>query len=189
VLMPNTIMTEKIARRGVRVPAEYEPDFLDGVLVADVVSKNLVTLPADWSVQKVREWINSDAAGNGHQGYPVVGPQGYLVGILTRRDLLNPSNSKERLLGEMILRPPIVVHPDVTLREAADHMVNHDIGRLPVIERQSARLIGIITRSDLLSAHRGRIKQSRDRGPGIRLTMGRFRRDRDSQNGNPKSPG
>src|ERR1019366_1389837 len=133
VLMPNTIMTEKIARRGVRVPAEYEPDFLDGVLVAEVASKEVVTLPADWTVQKVRDWIDSDSVGNGHQGYPVVGPEGYLVGVLTRRDLLNPSIPRERLLGEMIARPTIVVYPDVTLREAADHMVNHDIGRLPVI--------------------------------------------------------
>jgi H+/Cl- antiporter ClcA len=175
VLMPNTIMTEKIARRGVRVPAEYEPDFLDGVLVADVVSKEVVTLPADWNVQKVRDWIDSDAPGNGHQGYPVVGPQGYLVGILTRRDLLNPSIPAQRILGEMIVRPAIVVHPDVTLREAADHMVNHDIGRLPVIERQSGKLIGIVTRSDLLSAHRGRIKQSRELGAVIRFPRGPMR--------------
>src|SRR6476660_5289174 len=35
-LMQNTIMTEKIARRGIRVPSEYAADFLDQVLVRQV---------------------------------------------------------------------------------------------------------------------------------------------------------
>jgi CBS domain-containing protein len=170
--MPNTIMTEKIARRGVRVPAEYEPDFLDGLLVADVASKVVITLPADWTLQKAREWLNKDAPGNDHQGYPIVGANGNLVGILTRRDLLNQSIPPAHSLGEMIVRLPIMAHPDMTLREAADHMVNHNIGRLPVVERQSAKLIGIVTRSDLLGAHRGRIKQSRELGTGIRFPRG-----------------
>ena len=42
VLMRNTIMTEKIARRGVRVPAEYVSDFLDQVLVRDAATKNIM---------------------------------------------------------------------------------------------------------------------------------------------------
>ena len=50
VLMRNTIMTEKIARRGVRVPAEYMSDFLDQVLVRDAAAKNIIALPADKSV-------------------------------------------------------------------------------------------------------------------------------------------
>jgi CBS-domain-containing membrane protein len=56
-----------------------------------------------------------------------------------------------------------VVYDDVTLREAADHMVRHDVGRLPVISREeSGKLVGIITRSDLLSAHRRRLRQKHD---------------------------
>ena len=38
LLMRNSIMTEKIARRGVRVPTEYAADFLDQVLVRDACS-------------------------------------------------------------------------------------------------------------------------------------------------------
>src|SRR5439155_25151720 len=63
ILMRNTIMTEKIARRGIRVPAEYEADFLDQVLVASVASKGAVSLNADDTVERVRSWIASGAAG------------------------------------------------------------------------------------------------------------------------------
>ena len=44
------------------------------------------------------------------------------------------------------------VYDDCTVRQAADHMVNHNIGRLPVVLRnEPTRLIGIVTRSDILS--------------------------------------
>ena len=42
VLMRNTIMTEKIVRRGVRVPVEYASDFLDQVAVMEVASVEVV---------------------------------------------------------------------------------------------------------------------------------------------------
>jgi CBS domain-containing protein len=42
-------------------------------------------------------------------------------------------------------------------------MVRHDVGRLPVIGRTTGKLMGIITRSDLLRAHRKRIKASQER--------------------------
>src|SRR4051794_15322873 len=67
LLMRNTIMTEKIARRGVRVPAEYEADFLDTVLVRSVMSKSVVSLLANQTLGQVRAWIHSHAAGTAHQ--------------------------------------------------------------------------------------------------------------------------
>src|SRR5438045_9612315 len=47
MLMRNTIMTEKLARRGVRVPSEYAADFLDQILVGAAMSKSVVTLRDD----------------------------------------------------------------------------------------------------------------------------------------------
>src|SRR4029078_1430730 len=61
LLIRNEIITEKIARRGVRVPHEYEADFLDQVLVRDVASKTLITLEATHTIAQVREVIASSA--------------------------------------------------------------------------------------------------------------------------------
>ncbi|WP_428940790.1 chloride channel protein [Fontivita pretiosa] len=160
LLMRNSIMTEKIARRGVRVPAEYAADFLDQVLVRDACSATVVALRGDQTLAEVREWINSHAAGTSHQGFPILDEKGKLLGVLTRRNLLDPVNPGQVKLESLIRRPPIVVYDDCTLREAADHMVNHDIGRLPVIRRaQPGQVIGMITRSDLLRAQRVRLEQ------------------------------
>src|SRR6185295_6721476 len=72
LLMRNTIMTEKIARRGIRAPAEYLPDLLDRVLVSTVASQGVVALKADDSLQEVRHWIASGVKGTSHQGFPIL---------------------------------------------------------------------------------------------------------------------
>jgi H+/Cl- antiporter ClcA/predicted transcriptional regulator len=159
LLMRHTIMTEKIARRGVRVPVEYGPDFLAGVPVTEASSRTLVSLRADDSVEQVRSWIATRGSGTSHQGFPVLDDAGHLVGVLTRRDLLDPDHPGSRRLRELIRRPPVIVYDDRTLRDAADHMVNHDIGRLPVVSRSTRRVIAMLTRSDILTAHRGRLHE------------------------------
>ena len=58
----------------------------------------------------------------------------------------------------MIKRAPIVVNPEHSLREAADHMVTAGIGRVIVVTKEAPRTaIGILTRSDLLAAHAHRL--------------------------------
>jgi chloride channel protein, CIC family len=155
--MRHSIMTEKIARRGVRVPAEYAPDFLDMVLVREVMSETVRTLKAGDTLASVRRWIESGEAGTSHQGFPVLDEGGVLVGVLTRRNLLDPKTAGETKIRDLIGRRPSYVYDDLTLRDAADHMVRHDVGRLPVVSRESRRVVGIVTRSDLLRAHRRRL--------------------------------
>lgn len=160
LLMRNTIMTEKIARRGVLVPAEYEADFLNQILVREVASSGLVTLHADQSLAEVRRWIGSNAPGSSHQGFPVLGGDGMLVSVLTRRTLLDPGLAPETRLADLPMRPPVFVYADNTLRDAADHMVRHGIGRLPVFERETRRLVAMVTRSDILGAHSRRLHET-----------------------------
>jgi hypothetical protein len=54
LFMRNTIMTEKIVRRGVRVPAEYHPDYLDQVTVKAACTSWVVALGAEDTVAEVR---------------------------------------------------------------------------------------------------------------------------------------
>jgi H+/Cl- antiporter ClcA/CBS domain-containing protein len=174
LLMRHSIMTEKIARRGVRVPAEYAPDFLDQLLVRDMSSREVVSLRASDRVGEVRAWIEARSRGASHQGFPVLDEAGALVGVTTRRDILDPQVPADILVGTLVRRPPVFVHDDSTLREAADLMVDHDIGRLPVTARSAPRtVVGMITRSDLLRAHRRRLDEHNRRHPGVRRRLRR----------------
>ena len=168
LLMRESIMTEKISRRGVRVPSDYEADFLDSVLVRDACSQPVVSLPAGQPLDEVRAWISSRSPGSAHQGFPVIDAGGRLLGVLTRRNLLDPEAAGSRPLTELLTRPPAAVFEDSTLREAADHMVREDVGRLPVVARGAPEtVVGFITRGDLLAAHRSRLAATHEAAPGM----------------------
>jgi CBS domain-containing protein len=117
-----------------------------------------VALAADDTVAAVRAWFGSHAAGTGHQGFPVLDREQLLVGVITRRDIFDAANPETSPLREIIKRPPAIVFEDNSLREAADHIVKENVGRLPVVARDNPRKVtGWLTRSDILSAHRERL--------------------------------
>lgn len=148
-LMKHSIMTEKIARRGLRVPSEYAADWLEQVLVRDVALRPVISLRAGWKIAEARGFI--EAAD--HHGYPVLDEAGAVVGVLTRRDLRHASDADT--VDDMLGHEPVCVGPLASLREAADLMVRERIGRLPVVD--GGKLVGIVTRSDLLEGHRDRL--------------------------------
>ena len=177
LLMRTTIMTEKIARRGVHVPDEYVADFLDQLLARDCASRPVVTLQADDTVDAVRVWIASGAPGTQHQGFPVLDADHQLVGVVTRRDLVGAEVSGSARVRDVITREPVVAYEVSTLREAADLMVETNIGRLPVVSRAAPRrVVGMLTRSDLLTAHKRRLQELRQARRVIRLKPPRPRR-------------
>ena len=88
---------------------------------------------------------------------------GRLVGIITEKDIkerwveelthLDRAEMQELLthvkVGGVMSLEPIVVSPSESLIEAARRMEENNIGGLPVAEE--GRLVGMITRSDVLS--------------------------------------
>ena len=156
--MRHSIMTEKLARRGTRIRSEYAADFLEQVLVREIASTEVVTLGAEEPVEEVRDRIAARTPGSQHQGFPVVNARGDLVGVVTRRDLLDLDIEFTALVGALVKRPAVVIYDDSSAREAADHMVHERVGRLPVVSRANPRrVIGIVSRSDLLEAHERRL--------------------------------
>jgi chloride channel protein, CIC family len=181
LLMRNSIMTEKIARRGIRTPAEYHADVLDQTAVRDVMSTDVVTLHTNAQLSSVRKWVASTAPGAQHQGFPVLDTRQLLVGVVTQRDLRNPRVGDQQTVADLLRFPPKYVYDDCTLRQAVDHMVNHDVGRLPVVRRaRPTELIGIVTRSDVLSIYRKRIAASQLQEPSLRLIPRRRARNSNS---------
>jgi H+/Cl- antiporter ClcA/CBS domain-containing protein len=174
--MRNTIMTEKIVRRGVRAPSEYSTDPLDHVLVREVASSPVVVLRKSQSVGEVRSWFASATPGSSHQGFPVVDERETLVGVVTRRDFMS-AGSDGASVADLIARLPRFVYEDSTVRQAVDHMANHGIGRLPVINREGKpRVVGIITRSDVVSSYRARIAEQETEAPSRSLVLLRWRK-------------
>ncbi len=170
LLIKHSIMTEKIARRGVPTPYDYTADVLAQVLVHEVASKPVVTLSATQTLGEARSWLAAGSAHSQHQGFPVVDARGNLVGVLTRRNLLDPTFPDSKRLEEIVPQLPRFVHEDCSVRQAADHMVRHDIGRLPVVTRAKPHeLVGIVTRSDILSAFKRGLDETTRKAPTLKI--------------------
>jgi len=171
VLMRNTIMTEKLARRGLRVPQEYEADVLQQVSVGTMMDPVPMTLPSDLTVQQLADHIaQGEAAYVRHQAFPIVDEHGRLSGIITRGDLLRAleTTSGESLsvcqAGTQLL---VVTYPDEMLHDALHKLLAHDIGRLPVVRREAPQqLVGYLSRGAILRARQSKLHEEHVREPG-----------------------
>ena len=158
-LMRNTIMTEKIARRGVRTPGEYVADVLGLLSAGDHGSRPVVSLQGIDTLGEVRQWLRSGSPAARHQGYPIVDAQGHLLGVLTRRDLLSDASDGAKLT-DLVRRFPVTVFEETSLRDAASQMVREGVGRLPIVARADPlKVTGILTRGDLLAAQAAQITE------------------------------
>ncbi|MGW6906740.1 CBS domain-containing protein [Streptomyces sp. NPDC054940] len=68
---------------------------------------------------------------------------------LTRGARRQTAKAKARTAGQLMTEPPVTVHADDTIAEAARTMARRRVERLPVLDEED-RLVGIVTRRDLL---------------------------------------
>ncbi len=155
LLMKDTIMTEKIARRGISVPVDYAADFLSQMFVREVASYQVVSLQGDQSLGEVRAWIAEGGPGSAHHGFPVVDSELGLVGLVSRRDLSDVEAPATKRVRDMIRGPFVVVFEETTLQEASDLMAREGLGRLPVVKHENPRkVVAILSGSDVRSGIR-----------------------------------
>jgi H+/Cl- antiporter ClcA len=189
LLMRRSILTEKIARRGYHVSREYVVDPLERLSVGEVMSQTVVTVPASLPLRDLLTGYFFSAGQRKHQGYPVVDEAGTLLGVVTRTNLLGQwvaevlGGKSEPSAGpiiayDLIDRTPVTVYPWESCRTAAERMAQARVGRLPVVSpEQPRKVIGIVTRSDLLKARASQVEEEvlRERffaagarqGPGV----------------------
>ncbi|MGV7208783.1 chloride channel protein [Oxalobacteraceae bacterium A2-2] len=147
VTMQRSILTEKIARRGRHIYREYGVDPLERHSVAEVMSAAPHTVDVHARLQDVL--ASHFGAGQRHRAYPVL-RDGALVGMLDRQAL--QARPQARLVSELYgVYPPAYALPDETCRTLASRLAVLGLERLPVVEDgQSLRLVGIVSRSDLV---------------------------------------
>ena len=92
----------------------------------------------------------------GHTGLPVV-EDGRLVGVISRRDVekANLHGLSHAPVKGFMSHNVIWVTPDVPVTEIMQLMIEHDIGRVPVVD--NGRLVGIVSRTDVLRTMHGEL--------------------------------
>jgi len=111
----------------------------------------------------------------GAKGLPVLDERGRLVGMLSMQDVLKAvfpfymsmmnlgdfswdgmvediaKKSGDKRIGDIMSKKVITVDEDAPLSECVDHMVKHNIKRLPVINSQG-RVVGMLYERDVFFA-------------------------------------
>ncbi|WP_336487334.1 chloride channel protein [Methylobacterium nigriterrae] len=167
LLLKRSILTEKIARRGVHITREYAVDPFELTRVSSIMVREVETLRAEMPVEEALRFFASEAPR--HRAYPVLDAAGVPVGLVTLRDLMRWRRSGGAVTGslaDLVSDAALpLAHPEDTVGHLADLMVAGDHGRVPVVEPGSRRLVGLVARKDLLRIREasGHLERRRER--------------------------
>lgn len=124
--------------------------YKDLLLTPSVIARDIMASP----VKSLTPETTMEDAGEkmyryGHSGYPVV-EDGKLVGIITRRDL---DKANHHGLGHAPIKAYmstelITAKPETTIEELQSIVINHNVGRIPIMDND--KIIGIVTRTDII---------------------------------------
>ena len=171
LFMPrSSIMTEKLARRGLRVHQDYEADVLTQVNVAETMEKNPPVIAAGTKVGEIAERIARHDPAVARYDALLILEDSKLVAIVTRGDILRSLDKDPtgmttvEAAGSTTL---VVTYPDELLSEAVAKMLHQDVGRLPVVERGDDRkAVGYLGRAAILDARSRRLHDEHVREQG-----------------------
>ncbi|MDE2405544.1 MAG: chloride channel protein [Sphingomonadales bacterium] len=164
LLMRRSILTEKIARRGRHIVQEYALDPFSFVQAGQIMSVAPDTLSGGMTVGDALAFFSGDAR---HRSYPVVAADRKLLGLVSRSDALRwqvEGEDPELLLEEVLSDASLpFAWPHTPIGDVADLMVESGTGRIPIVEPGTHRVVGILSRHDLLKVRADGNRAERER--------------------------
>src|SRR5690349_11606999 len=126
--------------------------------IRDVMTTGVVTVRPDTPYRVLAAMFRE------HQvsGFPVTAADGTVIGVVSESDLLALAAGRhhrghraddQATAGDLMTFPAVTISPDDPVQTAARVMHSHRLQRLPVVDRDR-RLVGIVSRSDVLSVFR-----------------------------------
>jgi len=160
LILKRSVLTEKVARRGLHLTREYSTDPLEVFFAREVMTTTPATLVTDEPAA-----AGAAAGGAGDAAlYMVLDGAGALTGVLPRGVLRRATGTPGATAGELAHPARVVVYGDSTLREVANAFARHEVTRAPVVDRGNAqRLLGEITVAQLLHARRRDLHEDQHR--------------------------
>jgi CBS domain-containing protein len=172
------VLTEKISRRGYHLTREYDVDPLELIFVEEVMCASPATLrPTDVLPAPAKLLASSIPRLGTHRKvpdgirhpvqrlFPVLGSHGDLLGVATRRQLIDGTEGK---VSDAMITSPLVVHQDDTLRTVANLFAERHITTAPVVDRHNAAVLGLITIDQLLDGRLKDLAEEHDRERPLR---------------------
>ncbi|MFB3852072.1 MAG: CBS domain-containing protein [Acidobacteriota bacterium] len=128
-----------------KIPKSQELTYV--LSVKDAMCKNVVKVSPYLSIKKLREILKENAI----SGAPVV-EKGRVIGVISIEDLIKclvKGETKAKIKDKMT-KEITVCHPEDPLIKAIQIFERTGYGRLPVVEKDNNKLVGILTKSDII---------------------------------------
>lgn len=170
-LMENTIMTEKIARRGVFTPDSFEPDILQTMTVEQVTSEEGIVFNDQSTVAEVQTWLSKNTTDDNH--LILVNNLGAYVGTIKITAIFRDRLSPETLLSQVMSQQPgwFISNKD-TLRKALETMSKTGTDVLPILSTGNDRsLVGVLSYKDIIKAYQ--MQMTADDNTHIKISLKR----------------
>jgi chloride channel protein, CIC family len=125
--------------------------------VAETMEQNPPVIAAGTKVGQLADRIaRHDPEVAKHDAMLIIDEAGKLIGVVTRGDILRAlENDSTGMIAVQDAGSTklVVTYPDELVSEAATKMLNHSVGRLPVVDRNDERrVVGYLGRSAVLGA-------------------------------------
>ena len=157
-LMENTIMTEKIARRGIVTPDSFEPDMLQKMRVSEVINEDEAVINENITAQEVREWLSANKSNENY--FIVVNDQSEYKGSIKLSDIYNTAVDGNQLLKDLVTtQVGIAIKSADTLRQAIAKMSKAGAEVLPVLSNDN-KVIGVLSYKDIINAYTQNIERN-----------------------------
>ena len=171
--LKRSILTEKVARRGYHLSREYAVDPLEILFVREVKRTKVVALAATNTLAEMQQSLRSDHRQT-QRLLPVVDGRGRLAGVLTRGDIRKHLEHQgeaalQKTLGELVRTDVVSAHPDEPLRYVVYRMAEKGFTRMPVVDRDTAKFLGLVSLDDLLKARTRHLEEERRRERTLQL--------------------
>ncbi|HEX5024829.1 MAG TPA: chloride channel protein [Agriterribacter sp.] len=167
-IMENTIMTEKIVRRGVKIPNDYEFDVLEKLTVEQVFDNNGMIISEENSIQEVREWLSQEQ--DYLTNYFIISDnEGSYKGILSASNLFGNHHAPENGIGSLVKRKNIYARNSDTLRTAVETMAKENVDVLPVVSNDNNSILGILSYRDIIATYKHNMAEHEKKQPHISL--------------------
>ena len=142
----NSFFDKQLLNRGIAISKGREQILLNEINISDYVNKNFTQLKIDMSIKTA---ISLLVKNNDTEGYVLTNNK-IFIGKIRLIDLINKKNKTIKSLME---NKPLVLNSELSLMSSIEKLSKFIGESVPVIEKSSKKLLGIISENDVLDAY------------------------------------
>jgi CIC family chloride channel protein len=165
-LSPHSIFSIGLHKKGITIEAGKEVNILQGLKVRDAMATdNLEIIPEDMPFGEILRHITLSS----HSNFPMINKEGHLAGIISfqeiRQHVFDPNLGQLVIAKDLATLSMTTVTPSDNLKDALSRLAYGSIKQLPVVDvKDPKKLIGILTRSDIITAYNRAISRYENNG-------------------------